>query len=306
MPSSRPNPNHTSPFQYNLSDVFAITNPLGVPWHDISKKGQDFMPHFSYVGFHWDIAAKLVSVPEDKQFRALQKLTSVINADSLYLRDIVSILGTLQHLTFVYRVGHHALSSISTFLSKFPNKFVKHHLPAQAQHHLTWWRDLLLIPNVLRSLEPLPCLDPDIWVDASSSYRLGLVVGDAWATWQLLPGWNMNGHDIGWAKGIALEMAVYWLVSSKFHDADVIVHSDNTGVVGAFWKGWSQNAAHNDCISRISKALSSSNLSLSPIFVPSNQNRADPVSRGCLGTNPSCILITMDTPPLLDSLIQRV
>ena len=75
------------------------------------------------------------------------------------------------------------------------------------------------------------------------------MVGDAWATWRLLPGWNTAGRDIGWAEGIALEMAVYWLVASKFHDADVIFRSDNTGVVGAFWKGWSRNAACNDCIS---------------------------------------------------------
>ena len=83
LPSSQAKPNQPSPFQYNLSDVFAITNPLGIPWHNILKKGQDFTPHFSYVGFHWDIAAKSVSVPKDKCFRALQKLTSVINTDSL-------------------------------------------------------------------------------------------------------------------------------------------------------------------------------------------------------------------------------
>ena len=111
----------------------------------------------------------------------LQKLTSVINTDSLYSWDVASILGTLQHLTFVYRDGCHALSSISAFLSKFPNKFVKHHLPTQARHHLTWWHDLLLLPNVSRSFEPLPCLDPDIWVNASSSWGLGLIVDNAWA-----------------------------------------------------------------------------------------------------------------------------
>ena len=192
------------------------------------------------------------------------------------------------------------------FLSKFPNKFVKHHLPTQAWCHLTWWHDLLLLLNVSRLLEPLPCLDPDIWVDASSSWGLGLVVNNAWATWCLLPGWNTNGYDIGWAEGIALEMAIYWLVLSKFHDTDIIVHSNNTGVVGAFWKGWPHNATWNDCISQISIALSSSNLSLSPIFIPSNQNWADPVLRGCLRTYPSHIPNTIETPTLLSSLIQCV
>ena len=44
---------HPSPyvFPYNLTDVFSVTKPLGIPWHSISKKGQDFAPHFDYIRF---------------------------------------------------------------------------------------------------------------------------------------------------------------------------------------------------------------------------------------------------------------
>ena len=53
-------------FRYSLSDILAITKPLGIPWHDISKKGQDFSTCFDYVGFCWDMAARTVTVPPEK------------------------------------------------------------------------------------------------------------------------------------------------------------------------------------------------------------------------------------------------
>ena len=53
-------------FPYGLSGILTLTNPLGIPWHSIAKKGQDFALRFDYVGFCWDIATRCVSVPHDK------------------------------------------------------------------------------------------------------------------------------------------------------------------------------------------------------------------------------------------------
>ena len=39
-------------------------------------------------------------------------------------QKVASLLSSLQHLTFVYRAGHHFLPAIGLFMSKFPNKFV--------------------------------------------------------------------------------------------------------------------------------------------------------------------------------------
>ena len=238
--------------------------------------------------------------------RAVNKVESVLTTETLSARDISSILGTLQHLTFVYRSGQHSLSSIALFLSKFPNNFVRHHLPTAACCDLTWWHKLLSCPDVSRSLIPLPYLDPNIWVDASSSWGIGLVVGSQWAVWHLTSGWSDGDCDIGWAEGVALELAVSWLLAENFHDADIIVRSDNSSVVSAFWKGRSRNTSRNDSISCISVALSQSNLSLSPIFVPSAQNRTDPVSWGCLGSESSRIAAYIEVPDALSIFLQRV
>jgi len=42
-------------FLYDLSTIFNITDPLGIPWNPVSKKGHDFRSSFIYVGFCWDI-----------------------------------------------------------------------------------------------------------------------------------------------------------------------------------------------------------------------------------------------------------
>src|SRR6266481_2571568 len=101
------------------------------------------------------------------------------------------------------------------------------------------------------SLTPLTCVDPSIFVDALTFWGIGLLADSHWATWHLLPNWGTHGRDIGWAEGVALELAVYWLVAAGFHDADVTIRSDNPGVVGAFWKGHLCNLERNESIGHI-------------------------------------------------------
>ena len=91
--------NHSYTFQYDLSDILAITKPLGIPWHDISKKGQDFNTCFYYIGFCWDMAACTVTVPPEKRKCALNKVVTLLAAPTVIRHEVTSVHGTLQHLT---------------------------------------------------------------------------------------------------------------------------------------------------------------------------------------------------------------
>jgi len=42
-------------YAFNLNTVFHIMTPLGIPWHPIETKGQDFASSVKYVGFQWDL-----------------------------------------------------------------------------------------------------------------------------------------------------------------------------------------------------------------------------------------------------------
>jgi len=79
-------------------------------------------------------------------------------------------------------------------------------------------------------------VDTNAWVDASTGWGIGMVIGSQWAAWKLVPGWKSDGRDIGWAESIALELAILMLVDHGFKDC-LIIQGDNTHVICVFNKG---------------------------------------------------------------------
>ena len=50
-------------YYYDISTILAITNPLGIPWHPVNVKGQDFCSMVPYVGFMWSLESHMVLHP---------------------------------------------------------------------------------------------------------------------------------------------------------------------------------------------------------------------------------------------------
>src|SRR5882724_12041936 len=121
-----------------------------------------------------------------------------------------------QHVSFVYREGHSTLQPLSTFSLKLPNNFSLCHVPATVVKSIHWWSAILSSPGGSQSLAPHHKVDPDIWVDTSTSWGIGLVVSDHWAVWHLCDGWKCADRDIGWVESVALEVVVMWLVWQDF------------------------------------------------------------------------------------------
>jgi len=108
-----------------------IMDPLGIPWHQINVKGQGFRSTVPYVGFIWDLEHHSISLSSKKQLKYLLKVCSSLHAATLPFswKDCMSILGILQHISFIYKEGHSTLPPFSAFLAKFPNNFLHHHPP---------------------------------------------------------------------------------------------------------------------------------------------------------------------------------
>src|SRR5882724_5529742 len=138
-------------------------------------------------------------------------------------------------------------------------------------------------------------LNPDLWVDASTSWGIGIAFGNKWVAWTLTPGWKAEGRDISWAESIALKLVVLIVIDSRFHDCSIIIHSDNTGIIGTYDKGRSHNVPPNDSIRRITSFIVPSNIVIIPTYVASTLNRADPISCGILGP----LHLHVDSPPAL-------
>src|SRR5882724_12013621 len=131
-----------------------------------------------------------------------------------------------------------------------------------------------LSPGGSHSLSPCHKVDPDVWVDMSSSWGIGIVIGKHWATWHLREGWKTGDRDIGWAESVALELVVLWLVTQDFADCEVAIKGDNTGVIGPFNKGCSRNVSRNAAIQRMVASLVPLNITVLPVYVASVVNSA--------------------------------
>ena len=154
--------------------------------------------------FLWEISSHQVSLTDKKCTKLLGKLNGFPFASSPYgislKMHIITWLPTrLQHITFVYRDGHSVLPLLSTFISKFRNDHSCLHIPGSVLNCAQWWQAILLTPGTSRSLAAQCWLDPDIWVDTSMSWGVGIVVCDRWAAWKLIEGWKCKDHDISWA-----------------------------------------------------------------------------------------------------------
>lgn len=135
-------------------------------------------------------------------------------------------------------------------------------------------------PSRTRVLRPVsPPLPLQVFVDASS-FGIGFLSGGCWLGWRLLPGWNSDGRDIGWAEMVAVDLGLRALIHSGLRDVHIHIWSDNQGVVGAIRAGRSRSLAQNDILCRLSTFTCDHGILFSVEWVRSADNLSDGISRG--------------------------
>jgi hypothetical protein len=271
-------------YEYDLSLIKFLTEPLRIPWH--RDKGQDFGSQFPYLGFHWDLVRKTVAIPEKKRIKHHSRLTHFITKcqnHQVLRKDVETINGALAHLSFVHQRGRSRLPSLFHWLTTFPNEFTPRWPPPSVLADLNWWLNTLTETNMYRLLTtPTTPASLDIWVDASTSWGVGILIDRRWDAWRVQDGWDIEGRDIMWLEAIALEFVIGVIADLGYRDLLLLIRSDNTGVIGAFRKGRSRNFHVNFSIRRTEAILDTAGLSFTSSYVESAENLADPISRGIL------------------------
>ncbi len=273
-------------YAHTLEDIFRLAAELGIQWHLI--KCTDYGYVGVYLGFLWDLPGKAVSLPEKKRLKYLARtqefLEQAEQGQRVDLQTVMKLSGSLTHITFVYPLGRAYLPNLCTFIASFKNKFAPRYPPHSVISDVRWWRVQLQVPGVKRSLNPRgPLQDFGVSVDASTDWGIGIVVDGCWDAWKwsiARAGWNTEGRDIGWAEMVAIELVVRRLEELGISDADVLVRSDNQGVVGGFRRGRSRNYQVNLSIRRTEIICISRNLRIKLEYVNTKVNQADAVSRG--------------------------
>jgi hypothetical protein len=158
------------------------------------------------------------------------------------------------------------------------NSLARRHLSNTALKTLLWWEKKLDNASFFRQLTPTGTLrDLGIYIDTSTSWGIGIIIGPLWYTIPLKANWKvlLPGHDICWLEAVAIELLFMFLDQLDIHDIHLLVRSDNEGAIGAHTKGCSPNVGINLCVRRT--YMIAAGLSITPkiVYVPTDDNLAD-------------------------------
>ncbi|GLB43995.1 putative tyrosine recombinase [Lyophyllum shimeji] len=267
-------------YTYSSADIDAISQTLGIPWE--ASKTIEFSFSVQYLGFVWDLQERTVSVPEGKKAKYLQAITEWKSSKTHSLDEVQRLYGKLLHTSLVVPAGRAYLTQLEAMLGSFRDRpFTPHHSPSGTAQALEWWSTVLQQPCIYRRI-PGPCIliDRQAYSDASSGIGIGITIGNRWRAWRLIPGWQTNGRDIGWAEAIGFELLVRTLLMVSSDGDEFKVFGDNRGVVEGWWKGRSRNKPTNEVFRRIHHLLGQYGCAVHTRYVPSDLNPADKPSRG--------------------------
>ena len=269
-------------FTYSAELIWDVADELGWPW--APKKFVDFSQSFNYIGFLWNLSTKVVELPEKKKKKCLDRISTWTYRSAHNQREAETIIGTLNHVCLVVPEGRSRLVSLFKFRGGFKSKQlseVKHKLSMSTADDLAWWRSRLQEDFVgMKITSPSEPLNNKVFVDASTSWGIRLVLDGKWLAWQFKEGWRAEGREIGWAEMVAVELAIRTLIAGKFKDCHIVVRSDNQGVVGALKAGRSRGTHQNLILREIVKLMQDHDIWLSTTWISTAENPADGPSRG--------------------------
>ncbi|QRV96827.1 Reverse transcriptase domain protein [Ceratobasidium sp. AG-Ba] len=280
-------PGQFSPSEPNtfgdMQAIYDVADQLGWCWK--RSKTRPFSTSFTYLGFAWDVTSRLVQIPDPKQHKYTERLKVWARQAKVTLKECQHLLGSLIHCCLVIPDGRPHLSGLIDFIAGFPHadklRFLARKSTDRASSEADWWINKLSEPSLAFTISATPPrLNLRIYMDASSSFGLGVIFNNEWQAWRLLHGWDKDRRNIGWAEAVAVKLAVSWIAARGFRNVSSTVYCNNQGVVYAWKAGRSRNPQQNDAIMRALACCIEHNLRVDLVYVNTSNNPADRPSRG--------------------------
>ena len=217
-------------------EIDKSTMPLGIPWE--CSKDVPFKLIVIFEGFAWDLDKKRVSLPESKKGKYTQAIAAWKLRDTHTFEDTQKLYRKLLYTCHIIPQGRAYLIFLEKMMASFHEcPFVPCHPPKHLEEDLHWWKNTFSRPSLSHKIpDNRQIIDMHGFSDASSTTGLGIVIGNQWCTWRLLPGWQDQGRDIGWAEVITMELLVKSILQHQPLPG-LKVHRDNNSVVEGWWTG---------------------------------------------------------------------
>ena len=121
--------------QHSLNNFMQICTTLGVPL--ASEKIEGPSTSLTFLGITLDTAHMEISLPQDKLLRIRD--TFKVAKENSYKREILSLVGLLQHATRVMRCGHTFVARMYATAAKVKQLHFFTTLNKEFQSDIAWW-----------------------------------------------------------------------------------------------------------------------------------------------------------------------
>ena len=228
-------PPSSSVCQQNLDLFITLCRELGVPL--ASEKLEGPTTTLLFLGIILDTNRMEIRLPEDKLSRTQEMIRAWLPKRKATKREILSLVGTLQHATKVVKAGRTFVSRMYATAAKLQKMHFFTRLNVAFRSDLFWWHIFLQSWNGLSILyHPALSTPPDFiaQTDASGSWGCAAVLDNQWLQWQWPLEWVSEGIMAKELIPIIFACVAWGMQLSRHH---INFQCDNASLVAAINKG---------------------------------------------------------------------
>ena len=221
--------------QHNLDILKQLCDELGVPL--ALEKVEGPSTTISFLGILIDTVRMEIRLPEDKLVRIKDTLSTWLGKKKATKREILSLVGLLQHATKVVRCGRTFVGRMYAAAAKVKKLHFFTRLNREFRSDLMWWHTFVQAWNGLSILHhPYSVLGPanSILTDASGTWGCGAIFHHQWFQWQWSSEWTDEGIMAKELVPIVLAIVVWGPYLRK---NTLLLQCDNLSLVTAINKG---------------------------------------------------------------------
>ena len=225
--------------QKNLITVQQLCTQLGIPLAPEKLEGPTH--RLTFLGIEIDTSSSLARLPQDKLVRIQSELHSWLRKRRATKRQILSLVGLLQHASKVVVPGRTFTARMYYKAARVKKLDYFTKLDKSFRSDLHWWHVFINAWNgrsFLHVINLQATVNLHIHTDASGSWGCGGLFGEKWFQYAWTAEWSNLNIMVKELLPIVISCAIWGpLLSQKA----VEIHCDNTGAVSAINKGSSKD-----------------------------------------------------------------
>ena len=225
--------------QENLEIFIRTCKELGVPL--ATEKLEGPTTSLTFLGVILDTSTWEIRLPPEKLDRIRLEVSNWLGKKRATKRQILSLVGLLQHATKVVKPGRSFVSRMYATAARVKELDFYTKLNKEFRSDLTWWHTFLVSWNGLSILRSTPRslpADSIIQTDASGAWRCGAFYNGLWLQWQWPSTWISVSIMAKELVPILLSCAVWGPHLAKH---SIRIQCDNLSLVTAISKGSSKD-----------------------------------------------------------------